>query len=213
MAPRKGDVKGHFPLTGLYFWEGELKKRKKRHHVEEKRKKKGEELLSPAIESASVKKKAQPCKISVEVGGGPQQQCAFFLLRRSLKELPLSLLSPPHLQHPPWGRSTIHGANWSRERYVTMKSKTWNTMKERLCVCVAQSSISLACGQKSESLFFTTINRRNCNDTHHSLICHVQFTVRDLWVNRNHHVLLLSATRYSCKQRSAWPLCTSETVC
>lgn len=121
------------------------------------------------------------------------------------------------LVYPPPPTPTVGSVHysWSKLKQGKVCDYEVEDMKhnERAPVCVSQSSLSLACGQKSESLFFTTINRRNCNDTHHSLICHVQFTVRDLRVNRNHHVLLLSATRYSCKQRSAWPLCTSETVC
>lgn len=90
--------------------------------------------MSPAIESASVKKKAQPCKISVEVGGGPQQQCAFFLLRRSLKELPLSLLSPPPPPTPTVG--SVH-YSWSKLKQGKVCGYEVEDMKhnERAPVC------------------------------------------------------------------------------
>lgn len=122
------------------------------------------------------------------------------------------LVSPP----PPTPTVGSVHYSWSKLKQGKVCDYEVEDMKhnERAPVCVCFSIFTFSrLWSKERKPLLTTINRRNCNDTHHSLICHVQFTVRDLWVNRNHHVLLLSATRYSCKQRSAWPLCTSETVC
>ena len=114
-------------LAGLYF-QGVKKKK-----ILRKEKKRRVVLLSPAIDSASVKKHNR-VKSVLKSGEDPSGSVPFSTPQS--KGAPLSPLCP---QHPQWGLSTIHVANWSRERYVTMKLRTWNVPQEhneRAFVCV-----------------------------------------------------------------------------
>lgn len=86
-------------------------------------KKRGVVLLSPAIDSASVKKHNR-VKSVLKSGEDPSGGALFFFFPPpQRKGDPLFFLCP---QHPRWGLSSIHGAKWSRERYATMKLEMWN---------------------------------------------------------------------------------------
>lgn len=122
---QKGDVKGHFPSLVCTF-----KKPKK----SPQERKKIETCSFVSCHWFSQCEKAQPCKISVEVGGGPQQQCAFFH-RRNLKEIHC----PPCVPNTHSGVCPLFMVQ--TEAGKGMRRWSWrhemshrNTMKECLCV-------------------------------------------------------------------------------
>lgn len=111
-----------------------LRGKKKKSWGKKKKKKRRLVLLSPAIDSASVKKHNR-VKSVLKSGEDPSGSVPFSPPQP--KGDPLSPLCP---QHPQWGLPTIHAAKWSRERYVTMKLQTWNVPQEyneRVFVCVS----------------------------------------------------------------------------
>lgn len=123
---RKGDVKGHFPSPVCTFKEQRRIKKSSGERERESR---------PFV--ARQCEKAQPCKISVEVGGGPQRQCAFFH-RWNLKHIhcPSCVPNTHSGVCPLFMVQTEAGKGmwlWSRRHEMSHRK----TMTRMFCVCAS----------------------------------------------------------------------------